>query len=891
MPDSPRCPHCGSALADAEEGMCLKCLLLSAAEPRGDEPVEFGGYQLGRRIGAGGMGLVYEARQVELDRTVALKVLAPGLFASREARERFHAEAQAVARLDHPGIVPVYEVGEEDGQPFFSMRLISGGSLAERLKRGESFTFQRCVQILISLSRAVHYAHQRGVLHRDLKPGNVLLDEAGEPWLADFGLARLIGRDSVMTRTQSMIGTPAYMAPEQAGASGEITTAIDVYGLGAILYELLSGRPPFGGSSTLQIVHQVIETEPSRLSTVRSDMPRDLETICLKCLAKDPRHRYASAAALSDDLERWLAGEPILARPASWSEKTVKWIKRHPGWAAALLAISATAIISTALSLRLAHAEQAASDVADMRRLDLVRFHMAEADRLLAAGDSAQAMLWQCRALELEESATAKYQQPTAITYARQRISWIKQQLPVLKQLWVGSGCIHHASFSADEKRLALAIEDRVLVVEPESGHEVLAEIEMGDEVNFVKLDTTGKKLVAITRQGTATLMQASTGVKVIDRMPCTASEAYFSPDGMRLLLGTAEGPRWFDAETGTALGSTKSLSAALISLSPSGKSLAWSHGDDFYVRDSATGSDRILRTKEKERLRSIAWSADDSRVLFVKEDGGIRQHLAATGERVGKPLQPGAACFKASYNHDGLRILSIGPGVTKLWDSETGHGVSSELAPDLTTDASFNRAGTHVAVAGEEGQARLWRQARSQPGSPLLWHTQAITGIFFAPQTGHVLTISSDHTARLWKMPTHEPPAPFWNLRRAITHMRLDATETTLQVQTTDGQTHTWDLRRNQALTQAATAAAIIPLPSQNHSVQLCTNDGRHFFTADPQGRIQHWTLDVLHDTCASLQAQAELLTAHRLAPLAGLTPLNTVEITERIKAGVNQL
>jgi serine/threonine-protein kinase len=320
-------------------------------------PRRFGDYELVEELGHGGMGVVYRARQQAPERLVALKVIRAGELATAEDVRRFRLEANEAARLDHPHIVPVYEVGEHAGRHFFTMKLLQGGSLARHLGRFQHDP-KAAARLVATVARAVHHAHQRQLLHRDLKPGNVLLDAAGQPHVADFGLAKRLGGSGEASQSVGA-GTPEYMAPEQARGEARLTTAADVYGLGGILYALLAGRPPFRGASPWETIQQVQTQEPVPPSAHRPGCPRDLETICLKCLAKEPGRRYASAEALAEDLERWLAGEPIQARPVGRLERAWLWSKRSPVVAALLTAFVVALLLGIAASSYFAVASNA----------------------------------------------------------------------------------------------------------------------------------------------------------------------------------------------------------------------------------------------------------------------------------------------------------------------------------------------------------------------------------------------------------------------------------------------------------------------------------------------------------------------------------------------------
>ena len=363
------CRKCGAIVPpDSPEESCGACLLEMALAP--DEPVaptrrglsavasakeddtgrsspmlmDFGDYELLEQIGRGGQGVVFRARQKSLNRTVALKVIGLGHWATKAHLKRFRLEAEAAAKLDHPGIVPIHEVGERDGSCYFSMKFVEGGQLDEVVKRS-SMSIREAAELIAKVARIVHYAHEHGILHRDIKPGNILLDANGEPHLTDFGLARLLETESSVTQTLDVLGTPSYMAPEQAvGNNAAVSSATDIYGLGAVLYQLLTGQPPFAGGTTYETIKLLLDSEPRQPRLLNPKIDRDLSTICLKCLEKDPKRRYPSALALAEDLERWAKHEPIQARRAGVFTRGRKWVRRNPSIAVMVLMLLALAV-------------------------------------------------------------------------------------------------------------------------------------------------------------------------------------------------------------------------------------------------------------------------------------------------------------------------------------------------------------------------------------------------------------------------------------------------------------------------------------------------------------------------------------------------------------------
>src|SRR5579875_2355606 len=406
------------------------------------------GYEILGELGRGGMGVVYKARQLKLNRLVALKMILAGANADPQQRERFRAEAEAVARLQHPYIVQIHEISEYNGCPFFSLEYVDGGTLAQKLT-GAPQPPRLAAHFVRLLALAIHSAHQKGIIHRDLKPGNILLASPNEhisgvdslhaemqaafrlygiPKITDFGLAKHLDVQS-QTRTGAILGTPSYMAPEQAESRAHaIGPATDVYGLGAILYEMLTGRPPFESDSSLTTLRKLLAQDPLPPSHLHLKVPRDLETICLKCLEKDPARRYHSAEDLAEDLHRFLSDQPIEARPTGWWGRSIKWMRRHPTRAivASILLAAALALLAVGGSyhIRLEHALGNAQANAEENRQNLVRLHVAQGTSAMNAGDGFTALLWFTEALRLD---AGKSEQEGA---HRQRIAALVQGLP-----------------------------------------------------------------------------------------------------------------------------------------------------------------------------------------------------------------------------------------------------------------------------------------------------------------------------------------------------------------------------------------------------------------------------------------------------------------------------
>jgi tetratricopeptide (TPR) repeat protein/predicted Ser/Thr protein kinase len=467
---APAAPHATAELPRANKDIPT-VVTAQQDSPQAVSAPTLTGYEILAELGRGGMGVVYLARQTGLNRLVALKMVLGGGFASPALRRRFRLEAQAVARLHHPNIVQIYDVGEQDEHPYFTLEYVEGSSLSDRLS-GKPLPPREAAELLEVLARAIHCAHDRGIVHRDLKPGNVLLARDGTPKITDFGLAKLVDGKEAHTRTGSVVGTPSYMAPEQAlGQNRTIGPAADIYSLGSILYEALTGRPPFRGETPMDLLYRLAHEDPELLSRVRPGVPSDLETICLKCLQKEPRKRYATALALAEDLRRFLDHEPIRARPAGFWERGIKWVKRRPTKAAFVVCL-----VVAGLGFSAQAGFQAASSAhAEWQRLENTRAEIH--DVLLRAQEAVMSQAWEA-AGELLASAESKIESDPALAalspeaddllrfvHERLRVHKIRQEFLHERDealfhatLSLGEGSSHDLLAARDKARAALAL-------------------------------------------------------------------------------------------------------------------------------------------------------------------------------------------------------------------------------------------------------------------------------------------------------------------------------------------------------------------------------------------------------------------------------------------------
>lgn len=705
-------------------------------------PPSIGGYELIGLLGRGGMGVVYRARQVGLNRIVALKMMLAGAFASAEFQARFRQEAEAAARLDHPNIVPVYEVGAQNGVHFFSMRLIDGKSLAEQLDRfkGDPHAAARVVE---AAARAIHYAHQHGILHRDVKPSNILLDGDGQPHIMDFGLAKRVQSNDDLTATGILVGTPRYMAPEQARAERALTVAVDVWGLGAVLYELVTGVPPFRAETELDTILEVLQREPRRPCVINPRLDRDLETICLKCLDKDPRKRYTSAEALANDLGRWRRGDSIIARPASGPERAWRWAKRRPAIAAllaciAFLVIGGGAAVSAAWLHALAGWRSAERNEkrADKER-QLAESRREEAERALYFSRIAQADLERQQNRPISARRLLDACLPASEGSVDRR-GWEWRYLSglldadLLTIAQPHSDCVNALAFSPDGRHLTTGGGDpftpnapsRVRLWEvwgPNAGACVLDYLHPR-YVRSLAYCSDGSHIVWAGDDAAVCLGETATGkAKVCRNLPTGTRCPVFSADGRRYAAQDLKGSiSVWEAATGELLFTHRFQepnSEGHLALSDDGRLLAVLRGPQLLWWN--------LEAKDAPR-----W------IDFGVERGRGRPAFSPDGR---------------------LLALAIQGGSVHLRDTATGKLLFSltSLAGD-TLDIAFSRDGKLLATGGADAVVRVWATDTGVELLQLRGHSGRVTSIAFHP-SGALLASGS----------SQPPEVKFWDLSR----------------------------------------------------------------------------------------------------------------------------
>jgi WD40 repeat protein len=693
----------------------------------------FGDYRLLEEIGRGGMGVVFKAHQVSLQRPVAVKMILAGHLASPADVQRFRAEAEMGASLNHTHIVPIYEVGEYQGQQFFSMKLMEGGSLAkqiqeDRWKINARPQQRKAAQLIATIAHAVEHAHQRGLLHRDLKPGNILFDLDDRPHVSDFGLSKRVqpiapGEQATtvcQTVSGMVVGTPNYMAPEQAAAPRSVTTAADVYSLGAILYELLAGKVPFQGDTPMETLLQVAHVEPSPPCGLNPLIAQDLQTIALKCLEKEPRRRYASAAALAEDLERWLAGEPILARPAGPLERVVKWSKRRPASAAlgALLGTAALAGIGA-----LGWGWQAAEAAKQENALKAAR----EADEKLAETARADQ-----EARDKQRLAVKLYFKNIALA----RLEFAENNLRRADELL--SEC--DANMRGWEWHFLDRYfhPDSMTLRQHTAGVVSLAFSSNGDRLVSLSSVLQNRRIfddISGHRKPTTTSSHGSAGAIRIHR----------TSDGLELLR--------IDP---------KANLVCCIALSPDCKSVACSGGtesDSGFIKvfDAASGGELFQMTGHRGPVRSIAYSPRGQYLASASDDGTAKIWDATNGKLVrtvagrdSSITSLGAIGF--SPNGKFLVGALTEDASVRIWDAATGRELR-ELRGHKgnVTHLVFSPDGGRLATASEDHTVKVWDMDTARELMTLVGHVDGVASVAFSPDGSRLVSAGYDNTIRMW--------------------------------------------------------------------------------------------------------------------------------------------
>jgi WD40 repeat protein len=803
------------------------------------------------------MGVVYRAWHSKLNRTVALKRIGAGELASAAEVQRFHAEAEAAAHLDHPHIVPIYEVGEwraGDVSPpvqYFTMKLIEGGSLAKWIAdcRSQIADFQRqAARLLASVARAVHYAHQRGIIHRDLKPANILLQlpncssqsaicnlHSAIPLVSDFGLAKRVAgaaaasRPELASQSGAIVGTPSYMAPEQAAGSKGLTCSVDVFSLGTLLYELLAGQPPFKGATPLDTLLQVRECAPTRPRTLNAQTDRDLETICLKCLEKEPQQRYRSAEALAEDLERWLAGEPIQARPAGQVVRLWRWGRRNPlvaSLSAVVLLVTLGGFFGVLGQWQVALANERKADeraVQAQEKEQEANQQRNEAqkqrDEVRALNDRLQRTLYAAHMnlanqawdedntpwmLELLDKHRPKPGEPDLRGFEWHYLYRLSH--PDQLTLKGHTSSVTSVAFSPDGKRLAsgsgvMGTGGEVKVWDAQTGKELLSIKHPGKSfLSTVAFSPDGKRLVSelwgnvFSGQlppgpgpgGGIMVWDAQTGQELLSLKERGVYSPAFSPDGKQLAYGSnpwevdTNKVKVRNAQTGKEILSLKGHTASVVRVvfSPDGKRLASASGDKTVKVWNAQTGQEILSLKHTSGVNSVAFSPDGKRLASGEGDSGtVKVWDAQTGQQLlmmeGRHRMGEAF---VTFSPDGKRLASgsgtgSAGGEVKVWDAQTGKELRTFKG--VGGGVAFSPDGKHLAAETTyDNTVKVWDAQQDRQNLTLKGDTGDVSQVAFSPDGKRLASASADKTVKIWDVQTGQQTltfkghtAPVWSV------------------------------------------------------------------------------------------------------------------------------
>jgi WD40 repeat protein len=768
-------------------------------------PQRFGDYEQLELIATSGMGFVYRARQVSLDRIVALKMVPPGGRKPADLERFLHTEARAVAGLDHPHIVPIYDFGTCDGQPFFSMKLLEGGSLAERLRVGPQMGQREAVQIMATVARAVHHAHQRGILHRDLKPANILLDAGGAPHVADFGLAKRV-EDGGASEGGNIVGTPRYMAPEQAAATPVLTTAADVYALGAVLFEMLTGRPLREASSMMDMLVQARTQDPRPLRALDPRIDADLEAICLKCLDREPQQRYGSAEALADDLECWLRGEPVAARRAQAWEQLAKWAKRRPA-VAVLLGVAAALLL--VLLGALAWGWQQLADKANAQTAARV----AAEEKAVAQEKARAAAQGEAEAEKRRADEAAQRERTVQAHLALEKgTNRIERGEIVPGLLWLAHG-LDVAPDDAGDLRRSL----RTLLGGWTRDIPSLKAVGWHDAmVNTIVFSPDGKMILTSSNDKTARRWDAVTGKPLGEPLlhPGPVDWAVIAPDGASVVTAHRDYGvhlwRW-DARTGKQLDKIISFRAVhFVVLSPDCKKAAVGlqfHGEgsetqlwDITTRKMLMHTERSMTAPDR-----AAFSPDGTKLLVGRRTAADLIDVS-TAERIAElPLQHDGIATMTGLTfspNSKVAVTANNIGWFRLWDAATGKPITAPCKhanerPFIGSVVFRPDGKALLTTSSPDGTGRLWDLKGSPIEGDPLQHVGTILTAAFSPDGKVILTGGTGGTVRLWDTATHTLIGVPLAHRSPVTAAAFSPDGTTLITGSAKGPCHLWEMQR----------------------------------------------------------------------------------------------